>query len=345
LVTRNDVARLANVSPSVVSYVVNNSNYVSAEKREAVLAAIEKLGYVPNQSAKNLRMGRTKMMAVVRGSQFDDMFNDLLYYMEGFAYEKDYHTALVTIIRDNEGYSTTQYVESLISRQYDAIFIANSSMTESQLNYLAKSGTKVLLYVTRDYKNLDPSISQITPYYRKGVKELVEKMIDLGHRRITLLPNLHYPNSFLSVSNHRFAGYLDALKEHSLPLQMELIPPYFNELSDIKDYLYTVFTKGPMSQAPTAIIANSVYAVNYMIKTLRGLGLRVPEDVSVAALTNSMLASLSTPAITTIGFEVEQVAKLAVDMIVNMIENNVSENRLIDLELTERESLAIPRKD
>lgn len=48
LATRNDVAKLANVSPAVVSYVINNSNYVSAEKRQAVLEAIEKLDYHPS---------------------------------------------------------------------------------------------------------------------------------------------------------------------------------------------------------------------------------------------------------------------------------------------------------
>ena len=67
MVTRNDVAKLAKVSPAVVSYVINNSNYVSAEKRKAVLAAIEELNYIPNQNAKNLRQGKTHMIAVIRG--------------------------------------------------------------------------------------------------------------------------------------------------------------------------------------------------------------------------------------------------------------------------------------
>ena len=79
MVTRNDVAKLAKVSPAVVSYVINNSNYVSAEKRKAVLAAIEELNYIPNQNAKNLRQGKTHMIAVIRGSSLNDMFNDLLF--------------------------------------------------------------------------------------------------------------------------------------------------------------------------------------------------------------------------------------------------------------------------
>ena len=57
-VTRNDVAKLAGVSPAVVSYVINDSNYVSQEKREAVLKAVKELEYTPNVFAKSLRTNR-----------------------------------------------------------------------------------------------------------------------------------------------------------------------------------------------------------------------------------------------------------------------------------------------
>ena len=58
-VTREDVARLANVSPTIVSYVLNNSNYVSQEKREKVLEAVRELNYIPNQLARGLRTSRS----------------------------------------------------------------------------------------------------------------------------------------------------------------------------------------------------------------------------------------------------------------------------------------------
>ena len=64
-VTRNDVAKLAGVSPAVVSYVINDSNYVSQEKREAVLKAVKELEYTPNVFAKSLRTNRSNQIALV----------------------------------------------------------------------------------------------------------------------------------------------------------------------------------------------------------------------------------------------------------------------------------------
>ena len=64
-VTRNDVAKKAGVSPAVVSYVMNNSNYVSEQKRKAVLKAVEELNYTPNIFAKGLRTNRSSQIALV----------------------------------------------------------------------------------------------------------------------------------------------------------------------------------------------------------------------------------------------------------------------------------------
>ena len=64
-VTREDVARLANVSPTIVSYVLNNSNYVSQEKREKVLEAVRELNYIPNQLARGLRTSRSAQFIFV----------------------------------------------------------------------------------------------------------------------------------------------------------------------------------------------------------------------------------------------------------------------------------------
>ncbi|MEI3176485.1 MAG: hypothetical protein V8S96_08615 [Lachnospiraceae bacterium] len=55
------------------------------------------LNYIPNQNAKNLRAGKTHMIAVIRGSSLNDMFNDLLFYLESLANELGYHIALITV--------------------------------------------------------------------------------------------------------------------------------------------------------------------------------------------------------------------------------------------------------
>ena len=149
------------------------------------------------------------MIAVLCGSQLNDIFNDLLFYLGDIANARGYQIALINVQKTKDYYATEGFINTLVSRHYDAIFIMNSSLTEQQINRLAKSGTKVLLYVTRDYDTLNPSVSCIVPNYRTGVKEAVTRLIDMGHTKISILPNLCYPMPQYSICNHRFAGYMD----------------------------------------------------------------------------------------------------------------------------------------
>lgn len=73
-ITRNDVAKRAGVSPAVVSYVLNNSKYVSDERRKAVLEAVEELGYQPNMMARGLKTKKSMQIAFV----CDNLRNDWL---------------------------------------------------------------------------------------------------------------------------------------------------------------------------------------------------------------------------------------------------------------------------
>lgn len=342
MVTRNDVARLAKVSPAVVSYVINNSNYVSAEKRKAVLSAIEELNYVPNQNAKNLRQGRTHMIAVVRGSQLNDIFNDLLFHLENIANSRGYHIVLSTVLKTEDYYATDDFITTLISRHYDAVFVANSSLTEPQLNQLAKSGTKVLLYVTRDYYTLDSSISQIVPHYRLAIKNMVGRLIDLGHTRIAMLPNLCYPMDQYTVSNHRFAGYMDAFISHQVSMDLRYVPASCRSIEDIHACVTRMFDPSIVSEPPMAICADEPFVIASILKQLISMGIRVPEDVSLACFSNSTLATLTTPELTSVGFDPRQFAKVTMNMMEELINGKPCRIQVINLNYYERKSVAPP---
>ena len=89
-VTRNDVAKLAGVSPAVVSYVMNNSNYVSEEKRTAVLNAVKELNYTPNIFAKSLRTNRSNQIALVGDTLQAELYGEL----SNRLFEKGYFSTL-----------------------------------------------------------------------------------------------------------------------------------------------------------------------------------------------------------------------------------------------------------
>ncbi|MFV0353365.1 MAG: LacI family DNA-binding transcriptional regulator [Oscillospiraceae bacterium] len=339
MVTRNDVAKRANVSPAVVSYVINGNNYVSEEKRAAVLKAIDELKYIPNRTARSLKKNKSYQIAVLRGSVLNDMFNDLLHCMERLAYEKGYTISLLTVIRDENMIARDSFIEDLIGRQFDAIFVANSSLQESQINRLASYGISVLLYSTRDYEGLDERIRLLSPNYRAGVQLLMESLIERGHRRIGFIQNMYYPNMY-TRSNHRFDAYATALENHGIDLNPSYI---FGKMSDeidaILQQIVSLF-QNPSLLPPTALYADESVVIGLVLKQLQSIGIRVPEDVSLVGSSHSTISGLLSPRITSVGIEPKLLAKMAVEMMVEMIAGNTPQNCLMEMNFTEGESVS-----
>ncbi|HIR93039.1 MAG TPA: substrate-binding domain-containing protein, partial [Candidatus Egerieimonas intestinavium] len=274
--------------------------------------------------------------------QLNDIFNDLLFYLGDIANARGYQIALINVQKTKDYYATEGFINTLVSRHYDAIFIMNSSLTEQQINRLAKSGTKVLLYVTRDYDTLNPSVSCIVPNYRTGVKEAVTRLIDMGHTKISILPNLCYPMPQYSISNHRFAGYMDAFTSRKIPLNMEYIPAFCQSLSDIAFHIHQMFDKTVTPEPPTAICADEPFVVATVLKQLTAMKLRVPEDVSLVCFSNSTLTTITTPELTAIGFETSELADISMEMIQELIEGKSPRTCVIELNYYSNGSIATP---
>lgn len=342
MVTRNDVARLAGVSPTVVSYVINNSNYVSAEKRQAVLDAIKELNYIPNQNATNLRKGRTNMIGIVRGSQLNDMFSSVLLYIEQYASENGFTTATISTVNNMVGrdfFVKDSLVDTLISRHFDALFISNSAFTAAQINRLA-ANTKVVLFVSRDYQHLDDSVGLIIPDYRKAVRESVEKLFELGHTRISLMPNLSYPINQRDPSNHRFAGYVDAFTAHGMPVDFFYVPQKLDSMEELNNYLNLMFHDPAGHKPPTAICTDEAFLLARLMKMMQNKKLRVPEDVSLICFSSSNLVNLVTPTITSFGFSHHGLARMVIDMIISQINGEEARKEIVTLNYHVGESIA-----
>ena len=129
-VTRNDVAKLAGVSPAVVSYVINDSNYVSQEKREAVLKAVKELEYTPNVFAKSLRTNRSNQIALVGDTLQAELYEELSAQL----FQKGYFSCLFYSQKEDT------FINRLIEGRFAAIFMASNAFTAEQLNRIVQNG-------------------------------------------------------------------------------------------------------------------------------------------------------------------------------------------------------------
>lgn len=342
MVTRDDVARLAGVSPTVVSYVVNNSNYVSDEKRAAVLKAIKELDYVPNNNARSLKRRKSNAIGIVRGYQLNDMFNDLLYYIENLANMNGYTVSLTSVDIGDDYYAKDSFVDRLLSMKFAAVFVVNSSLTEKQINRIANSDTKVLLYVTKQYHGLDPRVGRIVPDYKTAVKKIISELLKLGHRKILMVPNLTYPGELHSAGNYRFSGYKEAFEEAGVPLDHRYLQPSSRRVDEILGRIERLYSGPDRSAFPTAVYTDETFIGAVIMKKLNAMGFGVPGDVSIVCSSNSTMATITTPQITAVGFNAEEVAEESFKMLEKLIGDGPAETKTIYFNYYDRESMSAP---
>lgn len=327
-VTRNDVARLAGVSPAVVSYVLNSTKNVSEEKKAAVRKAIEELHYQPNMQARGLKMNRSMQIAFV----CDNLRNDWLETAEKFLFEKGYYVSHC-YSRDGE-----DFVQMLVSRQFDGIFMMSNRFSTAQLNEIAESGIPIVLYKTRNYGKLNSNIVTIAPDYRDGITQSINYLSAKGHQRIALIPPIRYKTKGIGDNDFRVSAYADAMIRNGLELRQELVCTETESLDTILAKIFNMLINTDKEKRPTAIIASNDYLAVQVIGYIKKLGLRVPEDIAVIGADNTYLASMVSPSLTSIDFSKEEFSRKMSAAMLELIDGKTPESEYIRVSVAIRES-------
>ena len=165
-----------------------------------VLDAIKELNYQPNLYARSLKTNRSMQIAFV----CDNLRNDWLEIAEKKLDKLGYNVSHC-YSRDGD-----DFIQSLISGRYDAVFMLSNRYKAVQLNRIAEAGIPVVLYKTREYSHLEPNIVAVAPNLYSGVEKTVNYLVFRGHRRILFVPPLRY-NMYIT-RGYRERGYRDALE-------------------------------------------------------------------------------------------------------------------------------------
>ncbi len=306
MATRKEVAERAGVSPAVVSYVLNQSNYVSEEKTEAVLKAVRELNYSPNYMAKSLKTSQSYNFALVCDDIRSELFAEVAYHMEQYAYRHGYNTFLCNSRPDD------RFLEMLINRQMDGIFVATNIFTGEQLNRLAASGTRIVFYQTREYPGLDPAIKPIFIDYRNAMRILMEHLFEMGHRSIAYMPPYLSQITSLDSEDYRLRGYCDALAGRRIKPTSKNVCFTNQEYEAMLEFAAGLMRR-PAANRPTAIVAGNDYLAIKVLNYLRGMGVTVPDDVALAGLDDTASSFNASPQLTTMGFSKRDIARCVVE--------------------------------
>lgn len=325
-VKRSDVAKRANVSPSVVSYVINNSNYVSEEKRAAVLKAIEELGYYPDYLAQSLKTRKTNHIAIISDDLHNEYFNELADVTEQLAYENGYFLSLFS----NRSESLFRLVKTY---KVDGVFLFTTKYSAEQINMLASAHIPTVLCNSIEYSGLHPDINKVTLDFYGSMKAMTNYLIEKGHRKILYLSAA--PIRSFEEKNFRFQGFASAMKENGLPLEMELINYIHSDMRSLVSY---VLKRLEYEINPTAIIAGNDSIALRLMGCLQKRGHRIPDDYAIVGAGNIELGEFHCPTLTTFNYNNHLLAHTVIDHLFKIREGVSVNDVMLDIELIFRES-------
>ncbi|WP_089100938.1 LacI family DNA-binding transcriptional regulator [Streptomyces hyaluromycini] len=291
--TMADVARSAGVSVATVSHVLNETRPVLPHTRQAVLDAVERLGYTPNTLARSLVTSRTRSIGLAVSAISNPYFTEILQGVEAAALEHGYSLLIADPHDDPE--HERKVVQLLHERRVDGLIVAPSADPRALLGYLARHAVPTVLLdrVIDGRADTAPTFDQVCAENTEPMTRLVTHLAGLGHRRIGLVAGL--PG--LSTTGERITGYRQGLALAGLAPDDNLIVPGNSESAGAEQATAALLS---LAAPPTALVtANNAMTIG-ALRTLRAQGLSVPDDIALCCFDDFAWADLFSPRLTAI---------------------------------------------
>ena len=289
--TIHDIARKLNIAASSVSRALNNSSKVSAATKELVLKTAKELNYQQNYLAQNLRKGHNRTIGVVVPRINQNFFSNVIAGLEEVTYKNGYS---LVICQSNESHEReVQCVETLINQHVSCIVIS-ISVEHHNNNHLKNALSQGIQLIQFDRVAQELETFKVINDNEQAAAEAVSHMIDQGYRRIALLEG---PQN-LAIFRERKAGYLLALKQHSLPVIEELVVE--NAWTKELGAEATQKLLG-LPQPPDAVFAStSDFSALGVLEVATKLGFKVPEALGICGYSNEAFSEITSPSITSV---------------------------------------------
>jgi LacI family transcriptional regulator len=306
-VTIVDVAAEAGVSFGTVSRVINNDVHVKEETRARVLDAMQRLGFVANRQARSLAGGKSNSIGLLVPDLGTGYIGEIIRGIDAELSLSDFDLILYTTHRTAS--KEASYVANLAQGMVDGLLLV---LPRNPADYIGTLTRLNFPFVLIDHQGTGQECPAVGATNWQGAYNATEYLIKLGHSRIGFITG----SMDLGCTIERLEGYRSALKTSHIPGAAELIyEGNFFQPDGYAGACALLDLKNP----PTAIFAsNDVMAMGAM-DAARSRGLRIPEDVSIVGFDDIPQASLVYPALTTVRQPLEQMGRVAAQMLVDML--------------------------
>ena len=323
-----DVARLAGVSASTVSRVVNRYPHIKQATRDRVEAAMLELGYVANLQARALAGGRSQLIGMLLYDLESSYHNQIVRGLDAELSASDYDVMLCTT-HQRTGREAS-YVAQLSSGVVDGLVVI---LPADLSRYVEQLKARDFPFVLIDYDD-DPRYNVVKVDNEHGAAQAVDHLVELGHRRIGLITgNLEHASA-----RERRAGYQDAMRRHGLDDESFIAVSDFMEATAY-DAMQQLLAR---DEPPTAVFTSADVPAFGAIEAIRDTGLDVPGDISVVGFDDIPEAAMT--GLTTIRQPMSEMGCHAARIILDALKGEVEEPQLVVLptELVVRDTTAAP---
>lgn len=309
--TMKDVAKLAGVSQTTVSFVINKNPDISIpeETRERVWAAVLELGYRPNIIARGLRSNRTYTLGFISDEIATTPFAvQIIHGAQDRAWEDGYITLMINTGGDPEMKEAA--LQAMHDRKVDGIVYATMYHREVHLHEMLHELPTVLL----DCFVADRSLPSVVPDEVNGGQQATEYLLSKGHRRIGMINNFEPA----PAKYGRLEGYRQALSNYGIPFDESLVRDGKGGLPE-GGYLGAMHLL-QQEDPPTAIFCFNDRMAMGAYDAIRKLGLSIPEDVAVVGFDNQQLIAADLyPGLTTMELPHYEMGQWAVEHLLQLI--------------------------
>ncbi|WP_214106085.1 LacI family DNA-binding transcriptional regulator [Acrocarpospora catenulata] len=338
-ITLKDVAGAAGVSRSTASRALSGSALISPETRAAVEEAAARLGYRPNRVASALRSRQSRLIGLILNNLINASFHTIAEVVQHRAAAENYQVMLC--ITDADPKREESFLRTLAGYGVDGLVMIGSGKNAAVINALLGEGIGVVNVIRAAAECAAPSVLAAD---REGAHAATEHLIDLGHRRIAFIGGELTANS----GRERFTGYEQALREHGIPFDEALV-----ERGPFDPAFGAAAVTRLLSRRPTALFIANHEAVFGALPTLATAGVAVPGELSLICYEDIPWLHWWQPPVTVVDNGARELGELAVDLLLQQIENRApnparsarGRTYRVGAQLVTRASCAPPRAD
>jgi LacI family transcriptional regulator len=335
-VTRADVAKRAGVTPTIVSYVVNNNRYVDSTKRENVKKAMKELGYRPNSMARALKGKHSHLILFIVDDLLSEHFGKINKQMNAWANENDYFICLCESRNDDD------FINQIFQSYFDGVIIGSYTLKHEYIQKIIDTNIPVVLLEMRKYSDLTGEFAMINSGLYDGARICCKALLEKNREHIV------YIDSFTddlekdhTSDDFRFEGFVEELKDNGkYKSENSRLISHCRDEDELEIKLKALIEEGFKIDAIFG--RTDSVALKAMFK-MKSFGYEIPKDCSIIGVNNLNIANYSDPKLTSLDIDRESIGKYATSILSKMFsgkELTSEENHIVlKTNLIDRESL------